>query len=150
MWPSYPVENSSRPICLRTARGGCCRRHQPGMPMFSGIMADAAQNMGTWDSAAALVVQLPAGAVTDIPGTFAASANNVSGSITNRPDDELSSVPRPRLTESQTTLARSTKPFSSGISPDSEPTARSSPPPDGQRHRRWNTNGLNFYHRAPP
>jgi subtilase family serine protease len=67
-------------------------------PMFSGIMADAAQKNGHvgFGQAAPLLYNLPAGAVTDVPGTFAASATNVSGTImdpagtTNYSADQLS------------------------------------------------------------
>jgi subtilase family serine protease len=52
-------------------------------PMFSGIMADAAQKHGHvgFGQAAPLLYNLPPGAITDVPGTFTASSTNVSGSI---------------------------------------------------------------------
>jgi subtilase family serine protease len=52
-------------------------------PMFSGIMADAAQKNGHvgFGQAAPLLYSLPAGAITDI--TDVTSSNNVSGSITD-------------------------------------------------------------------
>jgi subtilase family serine protease len=54
-------------------------------PAFSGIMADAAQKHGHvgFGQVAPLLYNLRAGAITDVPGSFAASATNVAGSITD-------------------------------------------------------------------